>query len=238
MRKLTVTVSLILLFSPGAFAQTSKDRPLIKVTGEADVLVVPDEVVFDLAVQTINRSLPLAKEQNDERIKKILTLSAKYGIASKDVQTNYFKVGQRFRGREESRIFVGYVVRKDIVMTLRDISRVEAVIADILDAGISEVNGVRFETTEIRKYKDEARARAIRAAREKASALAGEIGQKIGKAYSITEGSGSSGFRIDGQDSNDNYVVPSSSDGITTQNTIALGQIKITASVTVEFELN
>lgn len=238
MRRSLFVVSLILFLSICCVAQGRTDRPLIKVTGEADILVVPDEVVFDLAVQTLIKSLQLAKAQNDERVRKIFALSEKYGIAQKDVQTSYFKVEQRYRGREESRFFIGYLVRKDISITLRDVSRLESLIADIFETGITEINGVRYQTTQIRKYRDQARALAIKAAQEKAVALAGEIGQKIGKAFSIVEDSGTNNYRIDGQDSNSNYAVVSSGEGVTTQNTIALGQIKVTARVTVEFELN
>ena len=50
------------------------------------------------------------------------------------------------------------------------------------------MQAVRLRTSQLRKYRDEARAKAIRAAKEKAVALAGELGVKIGRPHSISEG--------------------------------------------------
>src|SRR2546421_238199 len=63
--------------------------------------------------------------------------------------------------------------------------------AEVLKAGITRLSNLQFMDSQIRKHRDEARRMAIRAAQEKARLLAGEIGQSIGPAYSITETSGS-----------------------------------------------
>jgi len=60
-------------------------------------------------------------------------------------------------------------------------------VTPVINAGINRIEGVDFRTTQIRAHKDRARQMAIKAAQEKAIALAREIGQTIGKAYSITE---------------------------------------------------
>ncbi len=177
---------------------------------------------------------------NDKRVERVLALAKKYDVAPSDVQTNSFSVDQSFRGRSESRVLLGYTVRKDIVIILKDVSSVASLISDVLKAGISEVESVEFRTTQLRKYKDQARSLAMKAAQEKATALASEVGQKIGKAFSMEEESQGSGvFTIEGQDSNSftNAVGPST-ESITTQNTIALGQLRVKARVTVKFELH
>jgi uncharacterized protein YggE len=90
----------------------------------------------------------------------------------------------------------------------------------------------------MRKYKDQARAMAIKAAQEKASAFAREIGQSIGKAFSITE-DGVNNFTGKTLPNNtSNYVGGISGAYSDDENTIALGQISVTARVVVSFELN
>ncbi|HAF24035.1 MAG TPA: hypothetical protein DCK93_14205 [Blastocatellia bacterium] len=75
---------------------------------------------------------------------------------------------------------------------------------------------------------------AIKAAQEKATALTREIGQTIGKAYSITEeGPNNSSLSSNARNSI-SFVGGSYSDE---ESTIALGQISITARVVVSFEL-
>jgi uncharacterized protein YggE len=228
---------LVVSSTPARLSADDKPEPrLVTVTGEAEVLVVPDEVVFDLTVQSVNRDLRLAKAQTDGQLKKLLEMTRRYNVAPKDVQTDYVKLEPRYRGNDESRTFLGYSVRKDLVFTLRDVSRAEELLSDLIEAGTTRINGVRFLTSQMRKHRDEARALAMRAAHEKATALAAEIGQKIGKAYSIEEEATQRG-NIYAQNVSSNAMSSAGGDAADSEGTLSLGQIKVTASVTVRFEL-
>jgi uncharacterized protein YggE len=211
--------------------------PLITVTGEAEVNVVPDEVVFDLTVQAFNRELRQAKATTDERIKGLMAMARRYGIAPEDIQTDYVKLEPRYRGNDEARTLLGYSVRKDLLFTLRDVTKAEALLSEILEGANTRLNSVRFQISSPRKYRDQARAMAIAAAREKAVALTAAIGQSIGKAYSIEEEVPQPQPRYAMQNA---YANTSSSEGDSgsSEGTLALGRIKITARVTVRFELN
>lgn len=218
-------------------AADEKPNPrLITVTGEAEINVAPDEVVFDVSVQTINKDLRAAKSQTDERLKKLMDLTRKYKITAQDVQTDYIKLEPRYRGGDESRLFLGYSVRKDLVFKLRDVTQAESLLSEVLESGITRINSIRFQTSRLRTYRDQARSLAIKAAQEKAVALTREIGQTIGKAYSIAEGVPERGYAS--QNSMANISSSVDSDSVDTEGTLSLGQIKITARVTVQFELN
>jgi len=104
---------------------------------------------------------------------------------------------------------------------------------------------VDFRTTELRKHRDEARALAIKAAQEKAAALAGELGQTIGQPITISENQSSWwswygswwGYRWGGS-ATQNVVQNAGGSGATLgDSALAPGQIAVNASVTVEFEL-
>lgn len=229
-------VALLLAASLLVMADEKPGPRLITVTGEAEINVAPDEVVFDVTVQTINKDLRQAKSQTDERLKKLMDLTRKYKITPQDVQTDYIKLEPRYRGGDESRLFIGYAVRKDLVFKLRDVTQAESLLSEVLESGITRINSIRFQTSRLRTYKDEARSQAIKAAHEKAMALTREIGQTIGKAYSIEEevpqrGNSSANFMANSTSTVD-------SDSVDTEGTLSLGQIKISARVTVRFELN
>jgi len=228
-----------LVISCSTLTALADDRPemrLITVAGEAEVKVAPDEVVFDVTVQTINKDLRLAKNQTDDRLKRLIELTRKYQIGAADVQTDYIRLEPRYRGNDESRLFIGYSVRKDLIFTLRDVTQAEALLSELIELGISRVNGVRFQTSQLRKYRDQARALAIKAAHEKATALTAEIGQKIGKAYLIEEEVPARVGPYQNISANNSIMV--SDDSTESEGTLALGQIKVTARVTVKFELN
>ena len=215
-------------------AQTQNQQPLITVSGQAEVLVVPDEAVFKMSAVTVDKNLLQAQAKNDEKVKNVLGLARKYGVPGNLVQTGHISLEERYSDEEAThkpQVFLGYAVTKKIAIVLRDVSNVEALLGDIFKSGITRIEDVEFRSTQVRKYKDQARAMAIKAAQEKAAALAHEIGQTIGKAYTISEvGYNNSGL-------NNNYstaVVTTDSDD---ESTIALGQISISARVLVSFEL-
>lgn len=231
-------------FSPHfTFAEDQPGPRLITVTGDAEVRVTPDEVILTLGVETWNKDLSIAKTENDQRIQKIIDIAGKNGIEEKHIQTDYISIEPRYEHQYEHRIFIGYFVRKSIVITLRDISKFENILSGVLEAGANYVHGIQFHTTELRKHRDQARSLAIKAAHEKANDLARELDQKVGKPYKIQENQSGWwswynswwGSRWSGgmsQNVIQNTASPSESEG-----SISLGQIKVNARVTVSFEL-
>ena len=235
----------ISLASTSARAQQSSEPSLITVTGEAQVRVVPDEVVITFGVETSNRDLNTAKSENDARVRRTLALAREMNIEPRYTQTDYLSVEPWYRGGSERPENLEYRVRKTIVITLKDISKFEEMVTRALQAGVTHIHGVQFRTTELRRYRDQARALAITAAREKAVALAGGLGQRIGAAYRINEGGsgwyspysywGGGGYRGGGMSQNVMQEAGGGASG--TEGTVALGQITVTASVTVSFTL-
>jgi uncharacterized protein len=239
-----IAVAMLLLSAcAGSSLQEHAAPRLITTTGEAEILVVPDEVVLTLGVETSNKELSLAKQVNDESVAKVLAAVQVRGVAAKYLQTEHISIEPRYRDSYEQRDFIGYFVRKTIVITLKDISSFDAVLSDALEAGAGYVYGVQFRTTELRKHRDEARVLAIGAAHEKAVALARELGQRVGQPRDIHEDqsqwwswyntwwSGSAGTMTQNVSQEANSASPG------TDGTLAPGQISVTAKVTVSFEM-
>jgi uncharacterized protein YggE len=124
-------------------------------------------------------------------------------------------------------------VSKTVAIRLREISRFDDLLADVLKAGITRLSNLEFRDSQIRKHRDEARRMAIRAAQEKAKLLAGEIGQAIGPAYSINEDSGTD-YNRNNYSQNASVAAGSSSES---ESATAPGTISVTAQVTVRFRL-
>jgi uncharacterized protein YggE len=114
-------------------------------------------------------------------------------------------------------------------------------------AGINYIHGVDFQTTEFKKYREQARELALKAAREKAEKMATVLGQAIGAPLQINENYGGSpwwyysswwgwsGGRSHGMSQYNVQVDRGSAGEIT--DTIVLGKLTIKANVTVTFEL-
>jgi len=216
----------------------------VTANGEAEVKVVPDEVVLTLGVETSDKDLTAAKAENDRRIKEVIAAAQGAGVASKDIQTDYIHIEPRYHDSYEHKDFIGYFVQKTAVVTLRNVNKFEDLLSAVLKAGANYVHGIDFRTSELRKHRDQARSLAIKAAREKAEALAGELGQKVGKPRSIQEGyagwwSSYGGWwgRGYGNAASQNVIQQAPGGGSDTEGALAPGTISVKASVSVTFEL-
>ena len=217
----------------------SAPRP-ITVTGDAEIKIAPDEVILILGVETWDKEILAAKNQNDERVKRVIALTKNFGVEPKHVQTDQISVEPRYRDEYTRTELIGFFVRKSIVITLKDVSKFEDLFAAALAAGATSVRDIQFRTTELRKYRDQARALAIQAAREKAIALAGELGQKIGEPQNIQENSSFWWSWYSprwGGSMTQNVAQNVSGGAIGEGGAFAPGQISVSARVTVVFEL-
>jgi uncharacterized protein YggE len=230
-----------------ASAQGEINQGAISIAGEAQILVVPDEVIISLGVQTMNKDLTIAKGENDERVKRLLALTKEFGILPEHVQTDFINIEPRYRDTYAESEFIGFFVRKSIVVKLKDISKFEDFVSRSLTSGANYLHGINFRTTELRKYRDQARSLAINAAKEKATALAGELGRTIGKPTSIREdqigwyssygGWWGSRYNVQSQNVVQNAGGGGGSVAGGEEGTVALGQITVSARVSVTFEL-
>ena len=170
--------------------RVSQDRQ-ISVSGSADVKVPPDEVVISLGVETWNSRLDSAKAQNDEAVRRILAIGPRFGIKATDIQTDFISVEPTIYESSDDHVrrITGYKVQKSIVISLKDVRKFEDVLTAALDSGANYVHGVDFRTTDLRKHRDVARAMATKAAKEKAEALAKELGTSVRRVINIREDS-------------------------------------------------
>jgi uncharacterized protein YggE len=217
----------------------------ITVTGNAVVMVVPDEVVLTLGIETSDILLQPAKAMNDTIVNKVMDVTRSMQIDPKYVQTDYLNLEPRYEYSNNKQIFNAYYVRKNVVITLKDITRFEELLSGVLEAGVNYIHGIDFRTTELRTYRDQARSLAVKAAQEKAQLLAKELGQTIGSPISIREDYnrwwypwnswwGSAGGNGMAQNVVQNAGGTAPSDEPTS---LAPGQISVSASVSVDFEL-
>ncbi len=227
----------------GAMASREAGQRTISVSGESDIRVAPDEVVLTLGVETFHAQLAAAKADNDARVAAVLAAARERRVPDERVRTDFLQLEPRYQSRTDQLVHVGYVVRKTVVITLRDVATFDAVLGAAVAAGATHIHGIDFRTTELRAHRDRARALAVDAAREKAEAMAGRLGQRIGAPLTIEEGRsgwGSGygtgwGARMAGMSQNVSQSAgggESAGDG-----SISPGQIAVKGSVTVVFEL-
>jgi uncharacterized protein YggE len=206
----------------------------IEVWGISEIYVAPDEAVINLGIKVWNEDMDEARQIFYEKSNNLSNLLKKYSIEDKYVKTDNIMIEPTYKKFEkmyyEGDIVNGYRFSKRISVTIKDISQVENILSEIIYSGATNLYGVDYGVSEHRKHADNARKQAITAAKEKAELLAGEIGQKVGKAIKINEPN----YDIPwGRQSN---VLQMGSQTETVSD-IQPGMVRVSASVNVIFEL-
>ena len=232
--KLFAALAVVLAFSTLGVADDRPPLKVVRVTGTAEVKVVPDRAVIELGVVKQNASASVAKQAADATARKILAALQANGIDEKDIQTTFLSLQPQVDYRKGMKISY-FVARQTLSVTVRDLSKLDALLESLIKAGGNQIDSIEYETSDLRKYRDDARDRAVKAAKEKAEALAMALGQQIGKAQTIEEVA---------QPENPNGAFLSNvsydSGGILAKSrgATATGERSVSASVVVAFELN
>jgi len=218
-------------------AQTGYDpRRSITVGGEAEVKVAPDEGSITLGITVNDADVNNARRVSDERFRELVKALKAAGIAERDIRSVSTTIQPRYDYNDGKQIFREYVAERMVVVTVRDLTRFEDAVTAALLAGGTNVGNLELRTSKLRQYRDQARQNAVRAAREKALAMAGELGMKIVKPITINEADmWESGFpRPMMQNVMNRAGDDGSSEG---SGGLAAGEISVRARVTVTFEM-
>lgn len=225
--------------------QSPQRQSTITVTGEATVKVVPDQAQITFGVRGTGETAQAARLAEDESAAKVLAVVQANGVLPEDIKTDFIHIEPRYRystSEPES-----YEVRKSIVITLHDITKFDSVMNAATEAGANMILNIQFLTSDLRKYRDQARAMAMQAARDKAALLTGVLNQRVGPAITVDEtgNSWSPGYYSYGNwwgNNNNNQgmsqnVMVAPTESRPTGESSAPGQIQVQAGVRVIFEL-
>lgn len=174
MKSLTVVV-VLLLFAGLGVAEEKIPARVVRVVGTGEVRVPPDRAVVEVGVEKQAISAKTAKQLADAAARKLLASVRENGVEEKDVQTASLSLQPH------------YDAQQTLTITVRDLAKLDSLLESLIQAGGNRINSIEYETNDLRKYRDQARDMAVRAAREKAESLARSLGQGIGKAFSIEE---------------------------------------------------
>lgn len=104
----------------------------------------------------------------------------------------------------------------------------------ITDTGITNINGVEFKSSKIEQYQTEARKKAMLDAKQKALDYTSVLNQKVGKAILISDNSQT----YYPQPMYRAGLMKADSAGAEVKETLAIGEIEVTANVQVAFVLD
>ncbi|MEA3061965.1 MAG: uncharacterized protein QOJ94_1746 [Sphingomonadales bacterium] len=203
-------------------------RLLVVATGEARR--VPDIATIGAGVVTTAPTAAAALEQNSRQMAAVLAALKRAGIADRDIQTSSVSLFPDYRqdGTSPPQI-MGYRASNEVSVRFRDIAATGRILDVLVAQGANQINGPSLGIENSDSAMDEARTKALAAARARAEIYARALGKRVTRVIEVSEGSDVS------------YPRPMMMARVAAQTNslpIAPGEQGLSATLTVVFELD
>ena len=228
MRKLVLFITI--MFMTMTYGQEIKQIPQINVNGEGKIKVVPDQVSISATVETKGNNVKDIKKQNDEKIDAVLKFIKRMNIPTADFKTKQVSLNPQYDYEKKK---TSYNAVQTIEIILKDLTKYDELMEGLVQQGINRIDKVSFESSKLAQYQSEARKIAIKDAKAKAEDYVSVLGQKVGKAITISDNS----QIYQPQPMYAGMRMKESADASASNETLAIGEIEITANVSVSFVL-
>jgi hypothetical protein len=165
---------------------------LITVTGEATERQQNQIAQFTAGVSAVNDNKDRAVAEVNDAMNKLVAQIKEFGIEDKDIQTqnlSIFQGEETFYAEGQPKQRPGqWRVNNSVTITLRDITKAEALTKLLSDSGANNVYGPNFMVDTEQRPQDALLAQAIEDAKKKAEVMAAASGGALGAIISVSEG--------------------------------------------------
>lgn len=187
-------VSFSLLLGVNASAQQAVFSELetkhIRVNGQASVASVPDMFRFSVYLEEQGELVSKLNGLVSKKSKQIVKLLLKEGVAERDIQSMRVQLSPWFEHRQSPRVQKGFVLSRQIKITMRNIDKYDDLIDGLLRLGASRIEGFSYVIEDPEKYYLKSLELALADAKVRATTMAKAMDLKVGEVLSIQEGAG------------------------------------------------
>lgn len=182
------------LFALSLFAATAQSQEMprtISVDGTGFVAVVPDMARVNVAIEERDPSLTAAQTAVADATDRVLELLEDLDIEERHVNSTGATVAPDYRWNRQSeeQELVGYIVRRQIEIEVRDLDRLGELVDGAVRAGVNQVSPPALDISTRRDAYRQALAKASEDARQNAEALAESMGVEAGEVVSVSAAS-------------------------------------------------
>ncbi|HML95389.1 MAG TPA: SIMPL domain-containing protein [Thermodesulfobacteriota bacterium] len=176
----TVVLALAVSF-PSRAQNVQYDKRTLTVNGKGETSAAPDVAYLNLAVETTAKSASQAVKDNAEKTNSVMeAIKAKLGENDKVSTAGYNLTPiHEYNNQTNKSEFKGYKASNQIVVEVHDLKQIGAIIDSTAEAGLNNIQGLRFDTTKSAELRKKALAEAVKDAQATARVLADAAGVKI-----------------------------------------------------------
>lgn len=239
---LLALLSLSKTLSEFRYAGSAEFLPTITVSGEGEVVAVPDIATFTFSVREEGNVVADVQKEVTEKMNSILAMLDDAGVEEKDIKTvNYsvypnYDYVECFRAPCPSPQLRGYEVSHTVQVKVRDTENVGDLLSLVGGANVNNVSGIQFSIDDEDALQAEARSKAIEDAETEARKLARDLGVSLKRVVNFNESNG--GYypaysRAESMDSS----MGMGGDMMVEKQSVPAGENTITSNVTITYEI-
>ena len=176
---------IVSLFALNSFAQMGSknfiDQNYIEVHGQAEQEITPDQIFLKVVVnEQDSKGKQSLEELEKDMIEKLIDIGidVKKDLVIRDMASNFKNYWLKNKD---------IYSMKEYQVECKDARTAGQVFQNLESLGISNISIERIDHSELERFREEVKVAAIKAAKQKAEALAAAIDQSIGKAIYIQE---------------------------------------------------
>ncbi|MDP3014960.1 MAG: SIMPL domain-containing protein [bacterium] len=159
------------------------------VSAEGKVMVSPDIAKISFSVISEGINPKTIAEENNKKMNSAIDFIKSQGIDEKDIKTTQYNLSPRYEYDEKTKktFISGYTLTQNVLVKIRDLSKVAEVLGGLPELGINQIGQVSFEIDEPEKYLAEARDKAFDKANIKAKEMSGKNNVQLGRVINFLE---------------------------------------------------
>jgi uncharacterized protein YggE len=161
----------------------------LDVVATGEVTRVPDTAIITAGVVTSAPTASAALEENARRMASVRAALVRAGVADRDIQTSNISLYPDYRQDERNPTpqIIAYRASNDLSIRFREVRGAGQILDALVAQGANQINGPNLVVGEPGPALDEARTKALAAARTRADLYARALGKRVGRILSISE---------------------------------------------------
>jgi uncharacterized protein YggE len=188
MRPLVLALSLVCISAAAATAQSpAPEGPVVVTTGEGVVKRAPDRAWLTIAAESRAKTAREAQKLNVDAMSGVLAKLKAAGLPQDAIKTTGYNLHPEFDYANNKQTLRGYLARNSVEVRVDDLPKLGELLESVVDAGATNVSGVRFDVKDRDGAEREALRMAVADAQARANAAAAGASMKVERVVKIEE---------------------------------------------------
>lgn len=166
---------------------TTQKTDTFNVSAEGVAETKPDIATVTVGIESRGSTIKNAQDQINAVINNVSEAVKALGVDEKDIRTINYSINPTYDFQSGTQRITGYSASTHLLIKVREIDKINQVIDQATANGANQVGGVSFEVDDKTKAENEARQKAVAAARKKAEDAAKIAGFKLGRIVNYSE---------------------------------------------------